>query len=100
MDRLIRLARDQTARDTLGVDDGVLAEQVDISFLEDPIDYLAFDLATALMSVDADEPSLEVPPLLATLVGEVRLCQSLLGSVDEDALVRRALDYLREAGSS
>lgn len=93
--QLAALARDNTACQVLGVD-GVLAEQVDISFLEDPVDYVAYDLAAALMAADDDsEASAEVPPLLATLVAEVKLWQSLQGQLDEAELVRRTLSNLR-----
>ena len=94
--QLLELARDNTACDVLGVN-GVLAGQVDISFLEDPIDYLAYDLAAALMAADDDDSdaSTEVPPLLATLVAEVKLWQSVQGQLDEHELVRRTLSNLR-----
>jgi hypothetical protein len=94
--QLVELARDNTACQVLGVD-GVLAQQVDISFLEDPIDYVAYDLAASLIAADADDAdaSTDVPPLLATLVAEVKLWQSVLGQVDEAALVSRTLSNLR-----
>ena len=93
--QLIELARDESACRVLGVD-GVVAEQVDISFLEDPIDYVAYDLSLALMTADEDHDSpTEVPPLLATLVAEVKLAQALLGRIDDAELVRRTLDNLR-----
>jgi hypothetical protein len=93
--QLVTLAGDHVACETLGVT-GVLAEQVDISFLEDPVDYIAYDLAAALMAADEDsDVTTEVPPLLATLVAEVRLCQSLQGKLDEAELVRRTLSNLR-----
>jgi hypothetical protein len=94
--QLLDLARDNTACEILGVS-GVLAGQVDISFLEDPIDYVAYDLAAALMAADDDDndPSTEVPPLLATLVAEVKLWQSVQGQLDEHELVRRTLSNLR-----
>ena len=94
--QLIALARDESACRVLGVD-GAVAEQVDISFIEDPIDYVAYDLAAALMAADEDfDTSTEVPPLLATLVAEVKLCQALIGRVDEAELVKRTLGNLRE----
>ncbi len=90
------LAGDKTACDVLGVE-GVLADQVDLAFVEDPLDYVAFDLASALTAVDADDgEAVETPPLLATLVAEIKLYQSLQSSVDEAELVRRTLQNLRE----
>ncbi|HEU0075877.1 MAG TPA: hypothetical protein VFS30_17910 [Dehalococcoidia bacterium] len=93
--QLVELARDETASRVLGVD-SVAAEQVDVSFLEDPIDYVAYDLAAALLAAD-DDPSVttEVPPSLTMLVAEVKLCQ-ILGRFDEADLVRRTLNNLRE----
>lgn len=94
--QLVELARDETACRVLGVD-GTIADQVDISFLEDALDYVAYDLAAALMAADEDpDVTTDVPPLLATLVAEVKLCQSLLGRLDEAELVRRTLGNLRE----
>lgn len=94
--QLVELSRDETACRLLGVD-GVVAEQVDISFLEEPLDYVAYDLAAALMALDEDSNiTTDVPPLLATLVAEVKLCQTLLGRLDEDELIRRTLSNLRE----
>ena len=94
--QLVSLARDESACRVLGVD-GAIAEQVDIAFLEDPLDYVAYDLAAALMAADEDfDTSTEVPPLLATLVAEVKLCQALTGRVDETELAKRTLGNLRE----
>jgi hypothetical protein len=93
--QLVELARDETACRVLGID-GVAAEQLDVSFLEDPIDYVAYDLAAALLAAD-DDPSVTtgVPPLLSMLVAEVKLCQ-ILGRFDEAELIRRTLNNLRE----
>ncbi len=94
--QLLELARDETACRVLGVD-GVIAEQVDISFLEDPLDYVAYDLGAALLAADDDgNVSPEAPPLLSTLVAEVKLCQALLGRLDEAELIRRTMSNLRE----
>jgi hypothetical protein len=94
--QLSALAGNDVACQTLGVP-GVLADQVDISFLEDPLDYVAYDLAGALTAADDDsEVAGEVPPLLATLVAEVKLCRSVLGQLDEAELARRTINNLRE----
>jgi hypothetical protein len=94
--QLVELAGDETACRVLGVD-GAVAEQLDISFLVDPVDYMAYDLAAALIATDdeADSPD-EVPPLVAALVAEVKLGLALLGRLDQDELVRRTLNNLRE----
>ena len=69
--QLIELSRDEAACRALGVDGGV-AEQVDISFLDDPVDYVAYDLAEALKAAedDAGEPH-EVPPLPEEVLREL-----------------------------
>ncbi|HEY7467704.1 MAG TPA: hypothetical protein VIB47_13510 [Dehalococcoidia bacterium] len=93
---LARLAASIEACEALGVD-GVLGDQVDISFIEDPIDYVAYDLAQAILAADNDEASRdEVPPLLATLVAEFKLCRAVQGRVDEAEVVRRTLTNLRD----
>jgi hypothetical protein len=93
---LARLAASIEACEALGVN-GVLAEQVDISFIEDPIDYVAYDLAQAILAADSEEASPdEVPPLLATLVAEFKLCRAVHGRVDEAEVVRRTLSNLRD----
>jgi hypothetical protein len=94
--QLARMAASIEACEALGVD-GVLAEQVDISFVEDPLDYVAYDIAQALIAADGEDGTAsEVPPLLATLVAEFKLCRALEGRVDETELVRRTLANLRE----
>ena len=94
--QLVSLAADESVCRVLGVD-GVVAEQIDISFLEEPVDYVAYDLATALAASDDDfGMTVDVPPLLATLVAEVKLCQALTGRLDEAELVRQTLNHLRE----
>jgi hypothetical protein len=93
--QLVELSRDETACRVLGVD-GAVAEQVDILFLEDPVDYVAYDVASALMAADAElESPTEIPPLLSTLVAEVKLCQALAGRLDEEELIKRTLQHLR-----
>jgi hypothetical protein len=93
---LARLAMSVEAGEALGVN-GMLADQVDISFVEDPLDYIAYDLAAALTAADSEDgSSAEVPPLLATLVAEFKLCRALKGQVDETELIRRTLANLRD----
>jgi hypothetical protein len=94
--KLVALATSIEAQEALGVD-GSLREQVDITFVEDPVDYIAYDLAAAIRAADEDEgSSAEVPPLLATLVAEIKLYRALDGKIDEGELVRRTLAHLNE----
>ena len=96
VEQLARMAASIEACEALGVN-GVLADQVDISFVEDPLDYIAYDLAQALVAADSeDATTTEVPPLLATLVAEFKLCRAVQGRVDETELVRRTLANLRD----
>jgi hypothetical protein len=96
VEQLARMASSIEACEALGVN-GVLADQVDVSFIEDPLDYVAYDLAQAVFALDSDEASPdEVPPLLATLVAEFKLCRAIEGRVDETELVRRTMTNLRE----
>jgi hypothetical protein len=93
---LAKLAASPDACEALGVD-GALREQVDISFIEDPIDYIAYDLTQAILAAESEEASPEdVPPLLATLVAEFKLCRAVQGRVDEAEVLRRTLTNLRE----
>ena len=94
---LLTLAKNEEARRLLGVD-GVLDGELGVSFLEDPLDWVAADIALALGADDADDdPDME-PAMLTTLVAEIRLCEVLKGPVDEPALVREVERHLLEAG--
>jgi hypothetical protein len=94
--QLAGMAASLEAIEALGVD-GALRDQVDISFLEDPLDYIAYDLAQAVLAMDGEDGATnEVPPLLATLVAEFKLCRALQGRIDEPELVRRTLESMSE----
>jgi hypothetical protein len=92
--QLIVLSRSEEACRLLGID-GVLADQADITLLDDPLDYAAYDIAAAVR--DAEE---EVAPvqasMLSTLVAEVRMCSLLAAHVDQHELTERVLRHLRD----
>ncbi len=94
--QIVTLSQNEEACRLLGVD-GVLEGQLDVAFLNDPLQWLAFDIAAALRAADEETEEIassDAPPLLATLVAEARLCRVLLGQVDEIDLGRRVRGYL------
>jgi hypothetical protein len=102
VDRILRqigtLADSEEARALLGVD-AILADQVDVAFLNDPYEWVANDIAAAIKDANyADSISAgnTETPLLATLVAEYRLCQLLLGRVDDTDLASRVRTYLAQ----
>lgn len=92
--KLIDLARNDDACRLLGVD-GSLEGQLDIGFLDDPLDWIAYDIAQAIKASE-DEADQTPGPTLATLVAELRLHRLLKGEVDEIGLNRLVREYLAE----
>src|SRR5262249_12865931 len=87
---LARLAESDDACKLLGVE-GCLEAQLDLSFVDDPADWVAYDIAVAVKVADSEESGDEdnQSPTLATLVAELRLLKLLQGSVDLGALARK-----------
>jgi hypothetical protein len=96
LSRLIDLARNEDAAKLLGVD-GILEPQLDITFLDDPLDWIAYDIAQAVKAAE-DEEAEESGPTLAALVAELRLYRLIKGEVDEVTLGRLVQRYLEEDG--
>jgi hypothetical protein len=92
--RLLALAADEEVCRLLGVD-GVLADQLDINFLEDALDYATYDIATAIFDARDDRGSTATAPMLSTLVAEVKLCRLLSVRLDLQDLVQRIIEHLR-----
>jgi hypothetical protein len=92
---LLALAQNDEACRLLGVD-GSLESQLDITFLDDPLDWLAFDIAQAIKAVPDDEEK-EPGPTLTTLVAEVRLIRLMKGSIDQARIERLVHDYLLDS---
>jgi hypothetical protein len=92
---LMGLAENDEAARILGVD-GALDGQLDAAFLADPMDWIAYDIATALY--EAENETLDAPAAmnLTVLVAELRLYRALRGSIDDMALARRAREHLAE----
>jgi len=89
---LIALARNDEASRLLGLE-GVLEGQLDITFLDDPLDWIAYDIAQAIKS-NEEEGGEEPGPTLTTLVAELRLYRALKGDVDEIGLNRLVREYV------
>jgi hypothetical protein len=91
--KIAKLAASEEACRLLGVD-GALIDQVDAAFLNDPLEWLANDIATAIRDDDEaadDDNDAETPHArdLSTLVAEYKLCAVMLGAVNEADLAGR-----------
>jgi hypothetical protein len=90
---LLVLADDDEARRLLGVD-GTLEDEVDVTFLDDPVAWIASEVATAIQLQDDDSQS--VP--LSSVVALLRLHRTLRGGqVDEQELLDAVRVALAEA---
>ena len=89
--QIANLARNEEACKLLGVE-GVLEGQLDLAFLNDPLEWLASDIANALAAAESSDDD-AVPALesltLDIVVAEFRLCQLVQGAIDENELIRR-----------
>lgn len=87
---LLVVARDDEARRLLGVD-GTLEDELDLTFLDDPVGWIASEIATAIQLQDDDSQGVS----LSSAVALVRLYRVLRGgNLDEQELqeaVRTAL---------
>jgi len=92
--QLVMIARSEEACRILGVE-GVLVDQVNITILDDPLDYVAYDIAAALRDVEEDTTPVQAT-MLSTLVAELRLCGLIRSHVDQYDLVERVMRQLRE----
>jgi hypothetical protein len=91
--QLVLLSRSEEACKLLGVE-GVLAGHVDITILDDPLAYLAHDIAAAVR--DAEDRAPVQTTMLSTLVAEFRLCSFISSHIDQHDLVERVMRQLRE----
>ena len=94
MSQLVTLSRSEEACRILGVD-GVLVDQVDITFLDDPLEYLAYDIGAAIRDARDDTSPVQAT-MLSTLVAELRLCGVLISHIDHHDLVERVMRNLDE----
>ena len=86
---LVRLAGNEEASRLLGID-GTLEEEVDVTFLNDPLAWIANEIASGIR-LENDE-SEGVP--LSTLVALLRLYRIVHGSLDERELRQAVLAAL------
>lgn len=88
--KIAKLAASEEACRLLGVD-GALIDQVDAAFLNDPLEWLANDIATAMRDDEAEDDDAEAPHArdLSTLVAEYKLCVVMLGAMNEADLAGR-----------
>jgi hypothetical protein len=94
--RLVDLARNDDAARLLGVE-ALLEPQLDVTFLDDPLDWIAYDIAQAIKAAE-DEESDDGGPTLAVLVAELRFYRLIKGEVDEITLGRLVQEYVDEGG--
>lgn len=92
---LVTLARNDEACRLLGVE-GALEDYLPVTFLRDPFDWIAWDIAAALRDAETEGPA-EHDVDLSIIAAELRLFRLLRGEVDESALTRAVGGYLREA---
>jgi hypothetical protein len=92
--QLVALSRSEEACRLLGVD-GVLADQADITLLDDPLDYAAYDIAAAVRDA-AEEVAPVQASMLSTLVAELRMCSLLLAHLDQHDLTERVVRHVRD----
>ena len=86
---LVRLAGSDEAGRLLGIE-GTLEEEVDVTFLNDPLAWIANEVASAIR-LENDETE-GVP--LSTLVALVRLCRVVRGTLDERELREAVVEVL------
>ena len=88
---LVRLAASDEACRLLGVD-GTLEDEVDVTFLNDPLSWIANEVASGIR-LESDE-SEGVP--LSTLVALLRLYRVLTGSLDERELRDAVVEIMED----
>ncbi len=92
---LLRLANNEEAARLLGVE-GTLEEELDVTFLNDPLGWVANEIANGIKELDDEEEG--VP--LSTVVAMLRLYSIAQGgAVDERELREAVVEFLQdEAG--
>jgi len=88
---LVRLAGNDEAAKLLGVD-GTLEDELDVTFLNDPLAWIANEIASGIKL--ENEESEGVP--LSTLVALLRLYRALRGSLDEQELREAVVELLED----
>ncbi|HEX2516054.1 MAG TPA: hypothetical protein VH257_15205 [Chloroflexota bacterium] len=89
---LLRLANNEEAVRLLGVE-GTLEEELDVTFLNDPLGWVANEIANGIKESDDEEEG--VP--LSTVVAMLRLYSIVQGgAVDERELREAVVEFLQE----
>jgi len=89
---LVRLVNNDEAVRLLGVD-GTLEDELDVTFLNDPLGWVANEIATGIRDADDDDEGVS----LSTVVAMLRLYRILRGgSVDERELREAVVEFLEE----
>jgi len=89
---LLKLAHNEEARKLLGIE-GTLEDNLDVTFLDDPLGWIASDIAEAIRLQDEEE---EESVNLSTVIASLRLYELLEGEVTEEALRTAVLEALEQ----
>ncbi|MGH2351060.1 MAG: hypothetical protein ACRDI2_20295 [Chloroflexota bacterium] len=89
---LVRLADDDEACRLLGVD-GTLEDEIDVTFLSDPLSWIANEVASGIRGANEEDEGVS----LSTIVALLRLYRTLRGGVlDEGELRDAVIEFLGE----
>jgi hypothetical protein len=92
--QLLVLARDEEARRILGID-GTLEEEVDLMFLDDPVAWIASEIANGIRLQEDESQGVS----LSSVVALVRLLRVLRGGQLDERELREAVELaLSEEG--
>jgi hypothetical protein len=95
---LVRLANNEEAARLLGVE-GTLEEELDVTFLNDPLGWVANEIANGIKDSDDEDEEEGVP--LSTVVAMLRLYAIVQGgAVDERELRDAVLEFLQDDGEA
>lgn len=89
---LVRVANNDEATRLLGVD-GTLEDELDVTFLSDPLGSIASEIASGIRDADVEDEGVS----LSTVVAMLRLYRVLRGgTIDEGELREAVIQYLDE----
>ena len=88
---LVRLASDDEACRLLGVD-ATLEDELDLMFVNDPVSWIANEIASGIRLADAEDDGVALSGVVALL----RLCRVLRGGTLDEAELREAVVELLE----
>jgi hypothetical protein len=88
---LVRLAGNEEAGKLLGIE-GTLEDEVDVTFLNDPLTWIANEIGNAIRLENDESEGIA----LSSLVALLRLYRILNGSLDEQALRDAVVEILED----